>query len=185
MTDDILRDADGRMRKTVEALTKNLSSIRSGRASAGLVEGLRVDYHGVPTPLKQIAAIVVPEARLLVIQPWDKTSIGAIEKAILKSDLGLNPASDGIVIRLPVPALTEDRRKDLVKLVKKRVEEGRVALRNIRRDSLDQLRRREKEKEISADESKRASDQLQKLLDRFMVETDEIGHAKEKELLEV
>lgn len=185
MTDDILREADGKMRKSVEALSKGLSGIRSGRANAGLVEGLRVDYHGTPTPLKQMAAIAAPEARLIVIQPWDKTQLGNIEKAILKSDLGLNPANDGSVIRLPVPPLTEDRRKDLVKLVRKRVEDARIALRNVRRDSLEQIRHREKEKQVSADESKRAGDQLQKLLDRFVLEAEGIGEAKEKELMEV
>ena len=185
MTDEILREADSKMRKTVESLTKGLAGVRSGRASPSLLDGLRIDYHGVPTPLKQIASVVVPEARLIVIQPWDKTQLGNIEKAILKSDLGLNPANDGAVIRLPVPPLTEDRRKELVKLVRKRVEEARISLRNERRDALEKLRHQEKEKLISADQSKRAGDQLQKLLDRFVLEADGIGQAKENELMEV
>lgn len=185
MVTEVLVEADGRMRKAVEALQKTLSTIRTGRANPGLVEHLRVEYYGVPTPLNQIASIATPEPRLLVIQPWDKRALGAIEKAILKSDLGLNPTNDGNIIRLPIPHLTEERRKELIRLVGKRVEDGRVALRNIRRDALEQLREKQKNKEISEDEQKRAAEQLQKLIDRYIAEAEEINKAKETELWEV
>lgn len=185
MIGDVLTEADNKMVKAIDTVKKELAGIRTGRARTGLVEHIRVDYHGVPTPLNQIAGISAPEARLLVIQPWDRQSLSSIEKAIMKSDLGLTPSSDGNVIRLVIPQLTEERRKELVKVVRRRVEEGRVAVRNVRREALEQLRELERNKEISEDERERASEQLQKLTDSFMVQVDQSGQDKEAELLEV
>lgn len=185
MIEDILSDASSRMGKTIEALRRDLLSVRTGRASPALVESIRVDYYGTPTPLKQIATISAPEARLLVIQPWDATSIGEIKKAIQKSDLGLNPSSDGNLIRLSIPPLSEERRKDLVKAVHKKTEDGRVALRNVRRDAMEMLRDLEKEKEISQDEEKRALDRLQEITDSFIEEANVLLKEKEEELLQV
>ncbi len=185
MVNEVLSESDTKMRKAVEALRKDLNAVRTGRASPALVEHVRVDYYGVPTPIQQMAAVSVPDPKLIVIQPWDRTTLSSIEKAILKSDLGLTPTNDGNVIRMPVPALTEERRKDLVKMVRKRVEEGRIALRNIRRDAMEDLRKLEKDKQISADEDKRAQDQLQKLTNAFTGEIDKLGQSKEAELLEI
>lgn len=185
MIDSVLTETDDKMKKAVEALRHDLASIRTGRASPALVESLIVDYYGTPTPLNQLASISAPEPRLLVIQPWDAKSIGAIEKAILKSELGLTPTSDGRLVRLSIPFLTEERRRDLVKIVRKRAEEGRVAVRNCRRDSLDDLRELEKSKEISADEMKRAQEQLQKLTDYYINEVEKVGANKEEEILQV
>ncbi len=185
MVSEILSNADVKMGKTVEVLQRELATIRTGRASPALVEQIRVDYYGVPTPLGQMATISVPEARLLVIQPWDKGSLSSIEKAILKSGLGLNPANDGDVIRLSIPQLTEERRKELVRVVRKRVEEGRVAIRNVRRETMEQLRDLARNKEISEDEQKRALELLQKLTDRFIEESDSIARDKEAEVLEI
>ena len=149
MTDKILKNADSRMKKTIEALTKELSSIRTSRASPALVEHIKIDYHGVITPLIQVASISVPEPRTIAIHPWDRTIINTIDKAILKSDLGLNPVNDGNNIRISLPALTEERRKDLIKAVHKRLEESRITIRNLRRESIDELKTAEKNKEIS------------------------------------
>ncbi len=185
MIDDVLADAKDRMGKAVEALRKELATIRTGRAHPGLIEHLRVDYYGAPTPLNQLATINVPEPRLLTIQPWDQQSLGAIEKAILKSDLGLNPSNDGTIIRLVIPQLTEERRKELAKVVRKKVEEGRVAVRNVRRDRHDELRRLQREKEISEDAQYLAQEELQKLTDGFIQEIERVGEEKEAELLAV
>lgn len=173
------------MRGSVEALKRELASIRTGRASPALIEHLKVDYAGVPTPLNQIAGISTPEARLLVIQPWDRGTLHSIEKALLKSDLGLHPSSDGTIIRLTIPPLSEERRQELTKAVRRRVEEKRVAIRNIRHDALNDLRKLEKNKEVSQDEQRRVQDQLQKLTDRFIAEAEKVGQAKEAELMEV
>jgi ribosome recycling factor len=173
------------MGKTIEALKKDLASVRTGRATPTLVDNIKADYYGTPTPLKQMATISAPEARLLVIQPWDANTIGEIKKAILKSELGLNPSSDGNVIRLAIPPLSEERRRDLVKAVHKKAEEGRIALRNIRRDALEMLRELEKEKEISQDEQKRAQERLQEITDSFIEKAGELAQAKEAELLQV
>ena len=185
MIDDVLADAKDRMGKAVEALRKELATIRTGRAHPGLIEHLRVDYYGAPTPLNQLATINVPEPRLLTIQPWDQQSLGAIEKAILKSDLGLNPSNDGNIIRLAIPQLTEERRKELAKVVRKKVEEGRVAVRNVRRDRHDELRRLQRDKEISEDSQYLAQEELQKLTDGFVQEVERVGEEKEAELLAV
>lgn len=181
----VLAGAEGKMRKAVEVLERELAGIRTGRANPGLVEHLRVEYYGVPTPLNQIAGISTPEPRLLLIQPWDRQALSMIEKAILKSDLGLHPANDGHVLRLAIPLLTEERRRDLVKLVRRRAEEGRVALRNIRRDALEELRSQEKNKAISQDDLKRGQEQLQKLIDSFTLQVDKVTQAKEAEVMEV
>jgi len=185
MIEDVLTDAKDRMGKAVEALRKELVTIRTGRAHPGLIEHLRVDYYGAPTPLNQLATINVPEPRLLTIQPWDHQSLGAIEKAILKSDLGLNPSNDGNIIRLVIPQLTEERRKELAKVVRKKVEEGRVAVRNVRRERHDELRRLQREKDISEDAQYVAQEELQKLTDDFIKEIERVGEEKEAELLAV
>ena len=185
MISETMQDAEERMTKAVDALQRDLATVRTGRANPALVEDLRVDYYGTPTPLKQLAGVAVPEARLLTIQPWDKGSLGAIEKAIQKSDLGLTPNNDGSIIRLVIPQLTEERRKELVRVVHKKVEEGRVAVRNIRRDAHAMLRDLLHEKEISEDQEHNAQEDLQKVTDRFIAEADSVGKEKERELLEV
>ncbi len=185
MIDDALLDAADRMEKALDALRRDLGTVRTGRASPALVEHMHVDYYGTPTPLNQLATISTPEARLIVIQPWDRGSIGAVEKAILKSDLGLNPNNDGTVIRLAIPQLTEERRREIAKQVRKRVEDARIAVRNIRRDCHDQIRRLEHDHQISQDDLHRAETDLQKLTDDHVKEIDKIGHEKEEEVLAV
>lgn len=185
MIDETLNDAEHRMQSAVSALDRELDSVRTGRARPALVEGLKVEYYGTPTPLNQMATINSPEPRLITIQPWDKTQLGTIEKAIQKSDLGLTPTNDGNIIRLVIPQLTEDRRKELVKVVHKKVEDGRVAVRNVRRDSLEHLRKAQHDKQISDDDERRAQDRLQKVTDRYIAEVDKHGQAKEQDLLEV
>ena len=185
MIDDELLDAADRMEKAVDALRRDLAAIRTGRASPAIVEHLQVDYYGTPTPLNQLATISTPEARLIVIQPWDRGSIGAVEKAILKSDIGLNPSNDGTVIRLAIPQLTEERRREIAKQVRKRVEDARIAARNIRRDRHDHIRRLEHDHEISQDNLHRAETDLQKLTDDQVKEIDNVGHEKEEEVLAV
>ncbi|MBU2607724.1 MAG: ribosome recycling factor [Chloroflexi bacterium] len=185
MASSTLQNIERKMEKSAEILQMEMGSIRTGRATPALVEHIKVDYAGVPTPLKQLAGIHTPEARLLVIQPWDRSSIRDIEKAILKSDLGLTPTNDGIVIRIAVPQLTEERRLELTKAVKKRVEEGKIVIRNLRREAMEELKALEKNKEMSQDELKRTLDQLQKITDNHIVETERIGHHKEAELAEI
>jgi ribosome recycling factor len=185
MIDDVLKEAESRMKKSIEALRRELTTIRTGRASPGLIEHLPVEYYGTSSPLNQLAGISVPEARLLQVTPWDKGALGAIEKAIQKSELGLNPTNDGKVIRIAIPTLTQERRRDLTKLVKHHVEEARVALRNIRRDALHDLKELEDEKLIAADEHKRAQERVQQLTDRYIREAEEVGAAKEAEVMEV
>lgn len=185
MIDDVLNESENRMQKAIEALRRELATIRTGRASPALVERISVDYYGTPTPLNQCASISVPEPRLLAIQPWDKGTIPLIEKAIQKSDLGLTPTNDGRQIRLVIPSLTEERRRDLVKLVRRKVEEGKVAVRNGRRDALEEAKKLEKDKQISEDDLKRAQERLQKTTDRFIQEADRVGAAKEAEVMEV
>ncbi len=185
MIDEIFGDAERRMQKAVEILKQDLSTIRTGRASPALVERITVDYYGAPTPINQVATISLPEARLLLIQPWDRKLLNDIEKAIQKSDLGINPNNDGQVIRLAIPPLNEERRREMVKILHKKLDEHKVAIRNIRRDSHEKLRDREKKKEISEDELKRSTDRLQKLTDRFIDEMEKVGKSKELEILEV
>ena len=184
MVSDVLLDTEAKMRKAIDALAKHLATIRTGRATSALVEDIRVDYLGVPTPLNQLATISVPEARMILIQPWDRSVVQQVEKALLKSDLGLTPSSDGNAVRLIIPPLSEDRRKDLVKAVRKRVEEGRVALRNLRREAVEKLRAQEKSKDLSQDELKRVVDQVQRLTESLIAEVDSVGKKKESELVE-
>lgn len=185
MIDDLLKETEARMKKAVEVLQGDLATIRTGRASPALIEKLRVDYYGTPTPLNQLAAISVPEPRLMVIRAYDPTSLSEIERAILKSDLGLTPVNDGKLIRLPIPSLTEERRQELVRVVGRRVEEARVAIRNCRRDALRDLKEMEMEKLISEDEHYRGREDMQKLTDNYVEEVDEVGRAKETEIKEV
>ena len=185
MIDDVLTDAEDRMGKALDALRRDLTTIRTGRASPSLVDRLQVDYYGTPTPLNQLAGISVPEPRLLVIQPWDRGTMGAIEKAIQRSELGFNPSNDGQVIRIAIPTLTEERRKQMVKLVHGHVEEGKVAVRNIRRDAMSSVRELMHEGMISEDDERRAEHQVDSLTKRFVEEADKIGKAKEQEVLEV
>jgi len=180
-----LQNIEGKMQTSVEALKRELASIRTGHATPALIDHIKVDYAGVPTPLNQIAGISAPEARLLIIQPWDRGSIRSIEKAILQSDLGLNPANTGNIIRLNIPPLTEERRQELTKVVRRKVEERRIVIRNLRREAMDNLKRLEKNKDISQDEHKRALNQLQKLTDSFIANVEQMGRDKEVELLEV
>jgi ribosome recycling factor len=185
MIQDVIRDAEDRMKKSVDALQRELTAIRTGHAHVGLVDHVRVEYYGTQTPLNQMATIAAPEARLLTIQPWDRSALSAIEKAIQKSDLGLTPSNDGATIRLPIPPLTEQRRKELIKVVHTRVEEGRVAVRNVRRDALDKVKRMVHDKEASEDDQHKAQDQLQKLTDKYVADIDQRGKTKEAELMEV
>jgi ribosome recycling factor len=185
MTDRILKNTELKMKKSIEALTRELATIRTGRASPTLVEHIKVDYQGVLTPLIQLASISVPEPKMIAIKPWDRTAINNIDKAILKSELGLNPVNDGNVIRISIPALTEERRKDLIKIIHKRLEESRVQIRNLRREAHDELKLAEKNKEISQDQNMRASEQLQKITDYSIDNINKIGKDKEAEILEV
>ena len=185
MIEETLGDAEHRMQSAVTALDRDMDTIRTGRARPALVEGLKVEYYGTPTPLNQLATINAPEPRLITILPWDKTQLGTIEKTIQKSDLGLTPTNDGNIIRLVIPPLNEERRKELVKVVHKKVEEGRIAVRNVRRDSLDHLRKLQHEKKITDDDERRAQERLQKITDKYVAEVDRHGHSKEQELLEV
>lgn len=185
MLDDIYAEADERMKKVINAFQRELATLRAGRATPALLDRIEVDYYGAITPLNQMAGITAPESRLLVIQPWDKQSLGDIEKAILKSDLGLTPTNDGNVIRLSIPQLTEERRKDLVKFVRKKAEESKVSIRNIRRDANESVKQLEKNSDISEDERRRAQDYIQEITDKKIVEIDEALDLKEKEMMEV
>jgi ribosome recycling factor len=185
MIKDVMDDAEVRMGKAIDALRRDLATIRTGRASPSLVERLPVDYYGSSTPLNQLAGISVPEPRMLVIQPWDRGSMAAIEKAIRKSELGLNPNNDGQVVRIAIPPLTEERRKQLVKLVHGHVEEGKVALRNIRRDAMTQVKELLAEKLIGEDDERRAEQQVDELTKRYVSDAERVGKAKEQEVLEV
>ena len=185
MIKDLLKDEDAKMKKALDALKHDLTTIRTGRASPALVEQLPVEAYGVVSPLIQLATISAPEPRLITIRPFDATTVPNIEKAIQKSDLGLTPQNDGKIIRLPIPPLTEDRRRDLVKRVHKRVEEAHIAIRNIRHHALDDLKEMEKEKMISEDEHHRGRDQLQELTDKIIGQANEIGKTKEKEVMDI
>lgn len=184
MPQAIKKNAEERMEKALAALKRELSTLRAGRATPALLDRVQAEYYGAMTPVNQLGSITTPDSRTLVIQPWDKTALSAIEKAILKSDVGLTPASDGNIIRLVVPPLTEERRADLVKMTKKFGEEAKVAIRNIRRDANDEIKKKEKA-DISEDESRRHQDDVQKLTDRYVAEVDKILAAKEKEIMEV
>ena len=185
MIADILKDAEGRMKKAMDALHHHLDSVRTGRASPALVERINVEYYGTVTPLNQLAGISVPESRLIVIQPWDRGSMGPIEKAIMQSDLGLNPNNDGQVIRIAIPALTEERRKQMVKIVRSTVEESKVAVRNVRRDAIQNAKGLTSSKDISEDGERRAGQEIELLSKKYVDEAERIGKAKEAEVLEV
>ena len=183
--EEIIVDSKSRMKKSVEALRRELDSVRTGRASPALVENLMIDYYGVPTPLNQLASISVPEPRVLMIQPWDKQAMKDVEKGVLRSDLGLVPNNDGNVIRIVIPTLTEERRKELFRLVGRKAEEAHVAVRNIRRDGVSKFRDMEKSKDLSQDENRRAQEQLQKATDSSIGEMDALRKDKESEVMEI
>ena len=183
--DSTLLEAEERMEKALGALDRDFAKLRTGRATTALVDGLKADYYGTPTPISQMASVAVPDSRTLTIQPWDKGGLGAIEKAILKSDLGLTPINDGKIIRISIPPLTEERRKELVKVARKYGEESKVAVRNVRRDVNDSLKKAEKNKEITEDELKKATDEVQKLTDRYVGDVDSKCASKEKEIMEI
>ncbi|MGM9928831.1 MAG: ribosome recycling factor [Bacillus sp. (in: firmicutes)] len=185
MAKQVIATTKERMDKAVQALSRELATIRAGRANASILDKVTVDYYGAPTPINQLAGVSVPEARLLVIQPYDKTILSEIEKAILKSDLGLNPTSDGSIIRIAIPALTEERRKELVKLVKKEAEEAKVGIRNIRRDGNDDLKKLEKNNEITEDELRGYTEDIQKVTDAHIQKIDDVAKEKEKEIMTV
>jgi len=185
MKEQIFQKFKDEMEKTISSLEKSFSRVRTGRASVSLLDGIKVDYYGTPTPIAQVATLSVPESRLIVIAPWDVTAIGAIEKAIQKSDLGLMPSTDGKVIRMAIPQLTEERRKELVKVVKRMSEEGKVKLRNERRDANEALKDLKKNNKMSEDELHDAQDEVQKLTNRYIEKTDKILMAKEKEIMEI
>jgi len=185
MADGIFSELNSRMQKAIDGLARELATIRTGRATPALVDNIMLDYHGTPTPVRQIATISIPEANLIIIQPWDRTSLRSIERAILKADIGLNPLNDGNVIRVVIPPLSEERRIELAKLVSKRVEERRVMLRNIRRDRIGKLREMEKNKEISRDELENNTKQTDELTDSFIDKANKIGQDKEREIKEV
>jgi ribosome recycling factor len=185
MPKQTMAQAKEKMEKSISAFSRELASIRAGRANASLLDRISVDYYGAPTPVNQLAGISVPEARLLVIQPYDKSVLGDIEKAIMKSDIGITPTNDGNVIRLAIPALTEERRKELVKVVKKEAEEAKVAVRNVRRDANDDLKKLEKNGEITEDDLRGYSDDIQKITDDFILKVDQLAKEKEKEILSV
>lgn len=185
MQNEIKKEANERMDKSIESLKKDFGSIRTGRASLSLLDGIKIDYYGTPTQLAQVATLGIPEPRQITIQPWEPKLIPEIEKAILKSDLGLTPGNDGKTIRLNIPTLTEERRKQLVKVVKKHAEEAKVAIRNIRRDVNDRIKKSEKEEHLSEDDVKRLQEEIQKLTDQHVAKVDEVLHHKEKEIMEV
>lgn len=184
MDQELKKRINDRMSKAIDALKKDLASVRTGRASLALLDGIMVNYYNTLTPLQQLASLSIPESRQIAIQPWDTKIIPEIEKAILKSDLGLTPTNDGKIIRINIPPLTEERRKQLVKAVKKKAEETKVAIRNIRRDIIDDLKKMEKEKHLSEDDVKRSQDEIQKITDLYINKVDEVLSFKEKEIME-
>ncbi|WP_172369694.1 ribosome recycling factor [Sporosarcina jiandibaonis] len=185
MPNAVLNQAKERMDNAIGAFSRELASIRAGRANASLLDRITVDYYGAPTPLNQMAGISVPEARLLAIQPYDKTTLGDIEKAILKSDIGITPSNDGTIIRLSIPALTEERRRDIVKTVKKEAEDSKVVIRNVRRDANEEFKKLEKNGEITEDELHRNGDEIQKLTDSYIKKIDDLAKEKEDEIMEI
>jgi ribosome recycling factor len=185
MVKDVLKAAEEKMKGVINATKRDFASVRTGRANAAILDRVQVNYYGTPTPLNQIASISIPEPRLITIQPWDRSVLKEIEKAILQSDLGLTPANDGQLIRLPIPPLTEERRKELVRLMRKEAEEKRVAVRNSRREANEQVKNLEKEGKIPEDEAKRAEKQIQELTDRYIKEIDQLLEIKEREIMEV
>ena len=185
MAKEIIAEAEDHMKKTIEVVKKEFSSLRAGRATPSLLDKVVVNYYGTPTPVTQMANVSVPEARLLIIQPWDRSTLPEIEKAIMKSDLGINPASDGIVIRLAIPQLTQERRQEMAKVIKKKSEDGKVAIRNVRRDANDHLKDREKKGELTEDDLHRAQEEVQKMTDKYIKEIDQLTAKKEQEIMQV
>jgi ribosome recycling factor len=185
MIDEVLSEARSGMDKAIKALKKEMTKVRTGRASTALLDDVKVEYYGVPTPLSQVATLSAPEARLITVQPWEKNLLPAIEKAIFKADIGLTPSSDGQLIRLPVPALTEERRLEMVKLIKRMAEDARISVRNARRDANENLKMLEKEKEITEDEQKRGEKEVQQLTDEYISNIEVVIQSKERELLEI
>ena len=183
--EDILKGVDTMMDRAIDALNRELNTLRTGRATPALVENIPVDYYGAPTPLNQIASISVADARAIMVQPWDKQALAEIEKSLMKSEMGFNPSNDGNMITVPIPALSQERRKELVRLLKKKLEDGKVSIRNVRRDGQENLRKLEKDKLISQDENRRAQDQLQKTTDGHTKIVDQVGTAKEAEIMQV
>lgn len=185
MTKEILQQLEDKMKKTVDLMARDLTTLRAGRATPALLDKIFIDYYGTPTPINQVATISVPEPRLLVIQPWERSLVVQIEKAILKSDLGVTPSSDGYLIRIAIPSLTQEKRKDLVKVIQKKAEEVRVIVRNLRRDGNDQVRAVEKKGDISEDEAKRSLEDIQKKTDKYIKQVDQVADAKQKEIMEL
>ena len=183
--EDVLSDAHSRMSKAVEVLQRELNLLRTGRAAPALMENMIVDYYGVPTPLIQLATITAPEARLIMIQPWDRQALRDVEKSLLKSELAFNPSNDGNVIRVPIPPLSQERRRELVRVLKRRIEDGKLAARNVRRDALEHLRTMERNKVISQDDNRRAQDQLQKATNSYVAQMDQVSSVKEAEIMQV
>jgi ribosome recycling factor len=181
----VLSDVSAKMDRAIDALNRELGTLRTGRATPSLIENVSVDYYGTPTPLNQIASITAPDARAIMVQPWDKQALQEIEKSLMKSDMGFNPSNDGNIITVPIPPLNQERRQELVRLLKKKLEDGKVSVRNVRRDGLESLRKMEKDKSISQDENRRAQDQLQKTTDGHTKQIDQVGTAKEAEILQV
>ena len=184
-TTEVLAEADRKMGRSIEAVQRELASLRTGRASPALVENISVEYYGVPTPLNQLASISVPDARAIMIQPWDKQALRDIEKGLLKSEMGFNPSNDGNIITVPIPPLSQERRQEMVRLLKRKIEDGKTAIRNVRRDGVDALRKMERDKALSQDESRRDQDQLQKTTDARIKSVDQIATTKETEVMQV
>ena len=183
--EDVLADVERRMNRSMEALERDLATLRTGRATPSLVENVNVDYYGTPTPLKQIASISAPDARAIMIQPWDRQALRDIERSLMQSEMGFNPSNDGNIITVPIPPLNQERRQELVRLLKRKIEEGKVAVRNVRRDGLESLRKLERDKAISQDQNRRSQDQLQKTTDSFIKSMDQVSTAKEAEIMQV
>jgi ribosome recycling factor len=185
MIEDITSDTDGGMKKAVDSFKRDLQKIRTGRANAAMLDGIKVDYYGTPTPVNQVATVQVVDARLITVKPWEKAMIAVIDKAIRASDLGINPVADSELVRLPIPPLTQERRRDLAKTVGKQTEEARVAVRSARRDAMDMIKEAEKDKEISEDERKKGEKSIQDLTDKYIAQVEDIAKAKEKEIMEL
>ena len=183
--EEVLADVERRMNRSMEALERDLATLRTGRATPSLVENVSVDYYGSPTPLKQIASISAPDARAIMIQPWDRQALRDIERSLMQSEMGFNPSNDGNIITVPIPPLNQERRQELVRLLKRKIEDGKVSVRNVRRDGLESLRKLEREKAISQDQNRRSQDQLQKTTDAFIKGMDQVSSAKEAEIMQV
>ena len=183
--ESVLADATRRMDQSIEALRRDLNNLRTGRAAPSLLEDVPIEYYGTPTPLKQLASITAPDARAILVQPWDRQSLRDIERGLMKSEMGFNPSNDGNIITVPIPPLTQERRQEMVRMLKRKIEDGKVSVRNVRRDAQDTLRKMERDKNLSQDENRRSQDQLQKATDAHTKSMDEIGASKEAEIMQV